>query len=201
MSKINNFDKSDKSDKSDENSKIAEFNILRQKYKNDVDKINLDMKKKYFEINIMNNKNQQKIQKLQKISCLDDTYNILFKNKTQYELSNLECDFNYTNNIHVDIVRLCKIVFGIKYFDDNDFKIVKSDNELNYLNPKAGDSIIYNSIRKSIFLQSDFRVDLNRFEEKLKSIMEHHGKQDIKINFFEDEEYTPLVWVIIEITQ
>ena len=31
--------------------------------------------------------------------------------------------------------------------------------------------------------------------------MEHHDKQDIKINFFEDEEYTPLVWVIIEITQ
>lgn len=194
MSEINNFYKSD------ENSKLAEFNILRQKYKNDVDKINLDMKKKYFEINIMNNKNQQKIQNLQKISCLDDTYNILFKNKTQYELSNLNGDFNYTNNIHVDIVRLCKIVFGIKYFDDNDFKIVKSHNELNYLNPKAGDSIIYNSIRKSIFLQSDFRVDLNKFEEKLKSIMEHNGKQDIKINFFEDEEYTPLVWVIIEIS-
>ena len=198
MSEINNFDNFDKSNESDENSKLSEFNILRQKYKNDVDKINLNMKKKYFEINIMNNKNQQNQPKL---SCLDDTYNILFKNKTQYELSNLNAYFNYTNNIHADIVRLCKIIFGIKYFDDNDFKIVKSHNELNYLNPKAGDSIIYNSIRKSLFLQSDFRADLNKFEDKLKSIMEHHGKQDIKINFFEDEEYTPLVWVIIEITQ
>ena len=193
MSEINNFDKSD------ENSKLTEFNILRQRYKNNVDKINLNMKKKYFEINILNYNNNQK--NIQKLSCLDDTYNILFKNKTQYELSNLNVDFNYTNNIHVDIVRLCKIIFGIKYFDDNNFKIVKSHNELNYLNPKARDHIIYNSIRKSIFLQSDFRADLNKFEEKLKSIMEHHGKQDIKINFFEDEEYTPLVWVIIEITQ
>jgi hypothetical protein len=167
---------------SDNNMSELNFDNLRQKYKNDVDKINLNMKKKYFEFNILNYKNPQQIQ------CLDDTYDILFKNKTNYVLSNLNVDFKYSDNIITDIIKLCKIIFSTKYFDDSDFKFVKSHNDLNYLNPKIGDNIIYNSIRKSIFQQSDFRADLYKFEERLKHIMRHYGKEDNKINFFEDEE-------------
>jgi hypothetical protein len=174
---------------------FSDFFDVRQTYKNNVDKINLDMKKKYFDANIINNSNKN----LLKISCLDDTFNILYKNKRKYELSNLDVNFNYTNNIYDDIIRLCKIIFGTKYFDDNDFKYVRYHNDLNYFNPKNNESIIYNSILKNVFQQSDFRTDLYKFEEKLKNIMEYYGKQDIKINFFEDEEYTPIIWLIIEI--
>ena len=104
-----------------------QINEIREKYKKSVDNTNLDMKKKYFNYT-------PSIKNIDKISCIDDMYDILYKNKSDYNLSNY--DFNKHTNIHQDIIKLCKIIFGIKYFDDNDFKYVSEHNEVNYLNPK-----------------------------------------------------------------
>ena len=164
---------------------------LCEKYKKNVEDINLNMKKKYFNY-IPNIKN------MGKISCIDDMYDILYKNKLYYNLSNY--DLYIYSNIHQDIIKLCKMIFGIKYFDDNDFKYVSEHSEFNYLNPKEGERIIYNSLRKTIFQQSEFRKDVYIFEDKLKKIIEHYEIYNIRINFYEDEEYEPLVWMIIEIS-
>ena len=60
---------------------MEEINDIRNKYKKSVDKINLDMKKKYFS-NILTNKT------VKKISCFDDMYDILYKKNTSLCLIN-----------------------------------------------------------------------------------------------------------------
>jgi hypothetical protein len=164
---------------------------LRNKYKISVDEINLNMKKKYFSY-IPLTKIKHKIQ------SFDDMHDMLYKNNKSYELSHY--DLNKNIDIHSDIIKYCKMIFGVKYFDDNDFKCVKSHNDLNYLNPKDGESIIYNSLLKTMFQQTEFRKDVYIFEEKLKNLCEIYNKYNLRINFYEDEEYQPLVWMIIEIS-
>ena len=171
-----------------------DFEKIKEKYKTDVEQINFNMKKKYFNFTSPNKGNK-------KISFFDDMYDILYKTNKEHDLSNY--DFSNNIDIYQDIIKLCKMIFGLKYFDDNDFKCVKSHDELNYLNPKEDESIIYNSLRKTIFQQSEFRKDIYIFEDKIKKLTEHYDKYNknytIRINFYEDEEYEPLVWMIIEI--
>lgn len=169
---------------------MEEINYIRNKYKQKVSEINLDLKKKYF-CNIITNK------VIKKISSFDDMYDIINKNKFIYNLS--EYDIKKNINIYEDIIKYCKIIFGIKFFDDNDFKCVRLDNYFNYLNPKEGESIIYNSLLKSVFQQKDFRDCVYLFEEKINNLYDNYNN-NVRINFYEDEEYEPLVWMIIEIS-
>lgn len=172
---------------------MTDFDNIINKYKQNIDKINLDMKKKYFKIdNINNSKNKIKI------TSYDDMYDVLYvKNKyfdtTLYKKINQE--IIKSTNIINDIKKLLKLIFDDNYFDDTEFKSVTEHNDLNYLNPKVGDNIIYNSLKKNVFQQSDFRKDLYRLENEIKNL---NFDKNIKINFFEDDEYK-LVWMIIEI--
>ena len=176
------------------------FNQIRNQYKSNVEQISLHLKKKYFNHNDTK-KNNKSNNKTNNMSSLDDTFDVFFKNKCNYNLSNFDLNIRYSNNIFSDIIKILKITFGINYFDDNAFKCVKNSHEFNYLNPKEGEQIIYNSLRKSVFQQSDFRKDLYIFEEKVKDyILQQNKNNNVKINFFEDEEYS-LVWMIIEISE
>lgn len=170
---------------------MTEFDDIINSYKNNVNKINLDMKKKYFKTNC---NDTDKIN----ITSYDDMYDVLYVrnryfDKTIYKQINRE--LIKSTNIINDIKKLLKLIFNDNYFDDTEFKSVTEHNELNYLNPKQGDKIIYNSLRKNIFQQSDFRKDLYRLENEIKNM---NFDNNVKINFFEDEEYK-LVWMIIEI--
>ena len=57
-----------------------------------------------------------------------------------------------------------------------------------------------NSLKKNTFQQSDFRKKLYTFEEKIKEYLLIKNNYNIKVNFFEDEEYK-LVWIIVEISK
>jgi hypothetical protein len=180
----------------DEFDEFNNFDDIINKYKQNIDKINLDMKKKYFKFDSINNNkiNNNKIN----ITSYDDMYDVLYiKNryfdKTIYKQLNYE--ITKSKNIINDIKKLLKLVFDDNYFDDTEFKSVTEHNDLNYLNPKVEDNIIYNSLKKNVFQQSDFRKDLYKLENEIKNL---NFDRNIKINFFEDDEYT-LVWMIIEI--
>ena len=170
-----------------------EFDEIINKYKQNVDKINLDMKKKYFKIdNFSNNKIN--------ITSYDDMYDVLYLrgkyfDKTIYK--KLDHEIIKSNNIISDIKKLLKLIFNDNYFDDTEFKAVTKHDEINYLNPKVGDNIIYNSLKKNIFQQSEFRKELYKLENEIKNL---NFDRNIKINFFEDDEYK-LVWMIIEIKE
>ena len=174
----------------------GEYNTIITNYKNKIDAININMKKKYFSY-------QSPKPICNTITSFDDMYDILYLKRKK--LDDFDFDIKYENNISLDISRLLKICFKTKYFDDNNFKYVSSHNKYNYFNPKENEKILYNSLRKSVYQHSDFRNDLYMFEDKLKKYVlennnKYNNKYNVKINFFEDEEYT-IVWMIIEISQ
>lgn len=175
---------------------INNFTEIINKYQKNVAQIDLDMKKKYFKLSPYSDNKLN-------ITSYDDMYDILYiknkyLNKDVYKHINKEV--SVSNNIINDLIKLLKNIFDINYFDDNEFKYVTKQNDLDYLNPKIGEYIIYNSLKKNTFQQSDFRKNLYAFEEKIKEYLLIKFNYNIKVNFFEDEEYK-LVWMIVEISK
>ena len=175
---------------------INNFTEIINKYQQNVVQIDLEMKKKYFKLSPYSDNKLN-------ITSYDDMYDLLYiknkyLNKDVYKHINKEV--YVSDNIINDVIKLLKVNFDISYFDDSEFKYVTKHNDLNYLNPKLYDYIIYNSLKKNTFQQSDFRKKLYTFEEKIKEYLLIKNNYNIKVNFFEDEEYK-LVWIIVEISK
>jgi hypothetical protein len=176
------------------NDVINDINLKINEYKQKVSELELNTKKKYFNMGVLN---KDKLI----IKSYDDMYDVMYVKNRYYDndiYRKLNQEYIKTGNVINDLKKIIKLTFDNKYFDDTEFKaVIKNNdlNDLNYLNPKQNEKILFNSLKKNVFQQSDFRKDLYKLEEIIKNM---NFNESIKINFFEDEEYK-LVWIIIEI--
>ena len=180
---------------------IENLKNLQESYKQKVNFINMNLKKKYF-LPILNN-NTNSI----KITSYDDMYKeMYFKHKYFNDsilLNNISIEYPNSGNIVKDILYLLSKI-DIKYVHDNKFKVCKFDklNKLNYFNPKNENEIIlYNSINLNTFQQSEFRNQINHINIILKNYYSKiYSNNLLEMTFYEDTKYD-MSWIIISISQ
>ena len=181
---------------------IENLKNLQESYKQKVNFINMNLKKKYFSPILNNNIHTIKI------TSYDDMYKeMYFKHKYFNDsllLNNISIEYPNSGNIIKDILFLTS-KFDIKYVHDNKFKVSKYNNELNkfnYFNSKnENDIILYNSIDSNTFQQSEFRNQINQINITLKDYYSKiYINNQIEMTFYEDEKYD-MNWIIISISQ
>lgn len=181
---------------------IKNFKILQDKYLSEVNIINNNLKKKFF------NPDFSKLSKLGtlskesiKISCYDDMYEQLyFKQKYfSYDIMNsINLEYQNSNNILKDVSFLLTKI-NIKFLHDNKFKMCKFISNVNYFNPKdENEVILYNSIDKNTFQQTEFRKQLWHIEDVIKNYYSKIYDKNIEITFYDDDKYD-MVWIIVKI--
>ena len=184
---------------------IENLKSLQESYKQKVDTINMNLKKKYFSPTLLNNFKQSI-----KITSYDDMYKeMYFKHKYFNDsilLNNISIEYPNSGNIVKDILYLLSKI-DIKYVHDNKFKVCKyyklnELNDLNYFNPKNENEIIlYNSIDLNTFQQSEFRNQINHINITLKDYYSKiYINNQIEMTFYEDSKYD-MNWIIISISQ
>jgi hypothetical protein len=175
---------------------IKHFNTLQEKYSSNVDMINKNLKKKFFnpDFSKLNNKSI-------KISCYDDMYDTLYFNKQYFNhdiIKSINLEYPNSNNILKDICFLLTKI-NLKFIHDDKFKICKIKMEKNYFNPKDENEIIlYNSIDKNTFQQTEFRKQLWHIEDVIKNYYSKIYDKDIEITFYDDDKYD-MVWILVKI--
>jgi hypothetical protein len=170
---------------------------LQNKYKSQIININNSIKKKFFVP--LYNQSKEKIQ----IKSYDDMYlEMYFKSK--YLDNNIINDINKkcikTGNI-VNDINFLMTKFDIKFLHDDKFKVSKFNTKKinNYFNPKNENEIImYNSIDKNTYQQSEFRKQLWKIEKSIKNEYSQLYNKNINISFYDDEKYD-MIWIIITI--
>ncbi len=178
---------------------IKNFKKIQDKYSSEVNNINNNLKKKFFypDFNKLSKFNKDSI----KISCYDDMFEQLyFKQKYfNYDIMNsINLEYPNSNNILKDICFLLTKI-NIKFLHDNKFKICKFTSESNYFNPKDENEIIlYNSIDKNTFQQTEFRKQIWHIEDVIKNYYNKIYNKSIEITFYDDEKYD-MVWIIVKI--
>ena len=186
---------------------------LQESYRQKVDTINMDLKKKFF-IQLFNNHVSNNISNSMssiKITSYDDMYKELyFKHKyfnDIFLLNNISLEYQNSGNIVKDILYLLS-KFDIKYVQDNKFKVCKFNkfnkfnNELNYFNPKSEDEIIlYNSTDLNTFQQSEFRKQINNINMIINNYYSKiYTNNRIEMIFYEDTKYD-MNWIIVSINK
>lgn len=163
---------------------------LNKDYEKKVNEINLNIKKKNFKHK--SNKPEININKI----SFDDMSDILYKNKNELNYKSYNHNIDFSNDIETDISHLLKTI-NYDYFDDNIFKKVTIENEFNRFNPKEGEIIYYNCLRRDMFNQIEFREHIFLFEDKLKKLNKHYNK-NCTITFYEDDDLK-MIWFILTI--
>lgn len=178
---------------------IKNFKILQDQYTSDVNIINNNLKTKFFnpDFSKLGKFNKENI----KISCYDDMYEQLyFKQKYfSYDIMNsINLEYPNSNNILKDVSFLLTKI-NIKFLHDNKFKMCKFVSESNYFNPKdENEVILYNSIDKNTFQQTEFRKQLWHIEDVIKNYYSKIYDKNIEITFYDDDKYD-MVWIIVKI--
>lgn len=166
------------------------FINLNKEYEKKVNEINLNIKKNNFKHK--SNKPEININKI----SFDDMSDILYKNNNILNYKSYNYNIGFTDNIINDVTQLLKTL-NYDYFDDNIFKKVITENEFNRFNPKEGEIIFYNCLRRDMFTQIEFREHIFLFEDKLKKLNKHHNKI-CTITFYEDDDLK-MIWFILTI--
>ena len=166
------------------------FINLNKEYEKKVNEINLNITKKNFKYK------PKKIElNIQHIS-FDDMSDILYTKKSLLNYKNYNHNIEFSNDIEKDISQLLKTL-NYDYFDDIIFKKISKENELNRFNPKPGEIIFYNCLRRDMFNQIEFRDHIFLFEDKLKKLNNHYTK-NCTITFYEDDDLK-IIWFILTI--
>jgi hypothetical protein len=176
---------------------INNFIKIQEKYKNNVSEIDKNLKSKYFipKYDI----NQNKIN----IKCFDDMYpEMYFKSKylDNSYINKLNMSYDYTNDVIRDVKCILNKI-NIIFLHDNKFKISKSEKKSNYFNPLDENQIIlYNSIDKTTYQQSEFRKQIWKIEEEINEYTKLNNHYSINIDFYNDEKYE-MVWILCKINK
>jgi hypothetical protein len=175
-----------------ETTNISEDNFinLNKEYEKKVNDINLNIKKRNFKHKP--NKAEININKL----SFDDMSDILYTKKSLLNYKNYNYNIDFSNDIEKDIRQLLNTL-NYDYFDDIIFKKVSIENDLNRFNPKPGEIIYYNCLRRDMFNQREFRDHIFLFENTLKKLNNHHAK-NCTITFYEDDDLK-IIWFILTI--
>jgi len=113
-------------------------------------------------------------------------------------MSSINLEYPNSNNILKDISYLLTKI-NIKFLHDDKFKICKFISNFNYFNPKDEKEIIlYNSIDKNTFQQTEFRKQLWHIEDVIKNYYSKIYNESIEITFYDDEKYD-MIWIIVKI--
>jgi len=175
---------------------IQNFIKIQQKYLSDINIINKNLKKKFFNPDFSKFKKESI-----KISCYDDMYDKLYFKQKYFNddfISSINLEYPNSNNILKDICFLLTKI-NIKFLHDDKFKIYKFKMEKNYFNPKDENEIIlYNSIDKNTFQQTEFRKQLFHIEDVIKNYYSKIYNKLIEITFYDDEKYD-MIWIIVKI--
>jgi hypothetical protein len=170
---------------------------IQKKYENEFNIMKINNNKKFFVPIYKINKNKVHIK------SYDDMYlEMYFKSKY--------LDINIMNNINIDTINTGNIIndinflmnkIDINFLHDNKFKICKYNTIKinNYFNPKdTNEIILYNSIDKTTYQQSEFRKQIWKIENIIKTEYNNIYNKNINISFYDDEKYD-MVWIIITI--
>lgn len=175
---------------------INNFKKLQEKYSSNIDLINKNYKTKFFNPDFSKFKKKSII-----ISCYDDMYETLYFKQKYFNhdiMSSINLEYPNSNNILKDICFLLTKI-NIKFLHDDKFKICKLKMEKNYFNPKDENEIIlYNSIDKNTFQQTEFRKQLWHIEDVIKNYYCKIYNKSIEVSFYDDEKYD-MVWIIVKI--
>ncbi len=175
---------------------IKNFKMIQEKYTKNVNIINKNLNKKFFNptFNKLNNK-------LIKISCYDDMYDTLYFKKQYFNydiMKSINLEYPNSNNILKDICFLLTKI-NLNFVHDDKFKICKFAFKSNYFNPKDDNEIIlYNSISKNTFQQTEFRKQLWHIEDVIKNYYSKIYDKSIEISFYDDEKFD-MVWILVKI--
>lgn len=175
---------------------IKNFKMLQQTYFLNVNKINKNLKKKFF------NPDFTKLKKDSiKITCYDDMYDIMYFKQRYFNdniIKTINIEYPNSNNILKDITFLLTKI-NLKFLHDDKFKICNSEKRKNYFNPKDENEIIlYNSIDKNTFQQTEFRKQVWHIEDVIKNYYCKIYDKDIEITFYDDDKYD-MVWILVKI--
>ena len=149
---------------------IKNFKQIQDKYSSEVNNINNNLKKKFFnpDVTKLSKFNKESI----KIYSYDDMYEQLYFKQKYFNhdiMNSINLEYPNSNNILKDICFLLKKI-NIKFLHDDKFKICKFVSNVNYFNPKDEKEIIlYNSIDKNTFQQTEFRKQLWHIEDVIKN--------------------------------
>jgi len=175
-------------------SKIPDdINELIKLYSRNTDKIKNVLKKKYFFP-----AKQYAIEAV-KIKCFDDMFpEMYFRKKYFNSFTNSQLNFDYctTGNITKDI-KLLLTKIDVLFLHDTQFKISKSPTDYFFTGNKD-EILLYNSMDKETYQQSEFRKQLWNIEEILHTQEKYCNKYDISISFYEDDRYD-MVWIMCTI--
>ncbi len=175
---------------------IKNFKKIQYKYSSEINNINSNFKKKFFNPDF-SKFNRESI----KISSYDDMYKELyFKHKyfNHNIMNSINLEYPNSNNLLKDISYLLTKI-NIKFLHDDKFKICKFARESYYFNPKDENEIIlYNSIDKNTFQQTEFRKQLFHIEDVIKNYYSKIYNKSIEITFYDDEKYD-MIWIIVKI--
>ena len=175
---------------------IINFKLLQEKYSSNVNIINKNLKTKFF------NPDFSKFKKDSiKISSYDDMYDTMYFKQRYFNdniIKTINLEYPNSNNILKDICFLLTKI-NIKFLHDDKFKICKFISNVNYFNPKDENEIIlYNSIDKNTFQQTEFRKQLWHIEDVIKNFYSKIYNKSIEVSFYDDEKYD-MVWIIVKI--
>jgi hypothetical protein len=178
---------------------INNFKKIQEKYSSNINLINNNLKKKFFnpDFTKLSKFNKESI----KISSYDDMYEQLYFKQRYFNydiMSSINLEYPNSNNILKDICFLLKKI-NIKFIHDDKFKICKFATESNFFNPKDEKEIIlYNSIDKNTFQQTEFRKQLWHIEDVIKNYYSKIYNESIEITFYDDKKYD-MIWIIVKI--
>jgi len=171
--------------------------LLQESYKKKVHEIDINIKRKFFVP--VYKEHEQKAS----IKAYDDMYYEMYFKSKYFDLNvmnNINIELQNSGNIINDIKLLMSRI-DIKFLHDNKFKISKSlsDKDKNYFNIKdEKEVILYNSIDKNTYQQSEFRKQIFKIENILKNEYTKIYNKDITLSFYDDQKYD-MVWIIISI--
>ena len=175
---------------------LTSLKILQEKYSSDIDIINKNIKTKFFNPDF-SKLNKESI----KISSYDDMCDILYFKQKYFNndiMKSINLEYPNSNNILKDICFLLTKI-NLKFLHDNQFKICKLISKSDYFNPKDENEIIlYNSIDKNTFQQTEFRKQLWHIEDVIKNYYSKIYNKSIEITFYDDDKYD-MIWIIIKI--
>ena len=187
---------------------INKYRKIDDEYKNNVNKINMNIKKSCFNFTYKNN-TENKI----KITSFDDMFDILYL-KHKYLNNNIitnlyssmltSINHQYTNcgNIIKDILSIINLYSNLNNILHDRKWIISNYNpsksKKHYFDAEENQILIYNSSEKSSLNYKEFKQFVIKINNELQDINNIYINYSLKVDLFEDEKYD-MIWIIIDI--
>jgi hypothetical protein len=187
---------------------INKYKIIDDGYKNNVNQINTNIKKSYFNFTYTNN-TENKI----RITSFDDMFDILYvkhkylnnniiTNLYSSMLSSLNHQYIHSGNIVKDILSIINKYSNLNNLLHDRKWIISNYNsnksKKHYFDAEENQTLIYNSSEKSSLNYKEFKQFIIKINYELQELNKSYENYVLKVDLFEDEKYD-MIWIIIDI--